>query len=281
MSRQPSHKLFHAGRLSVITFSTQEATFAIPLEQVHYIEKDVERNIKVDPCTNFNHQVITYRERAIPLYDFCNLTGSTSAAAFSQTLIESLNDAEQQHLTWINTLEESFKKNTPFPLPVNPDQCQFSTWYDSFETDDEELAEVIEKLNQQHHKIHSQTKDLLILRKTDPELAMTRFRREKLSSFTHLMRSFENARERVTASVRPIIVFVDQGNNKISALRLDNIKGIENYGMEDFSSDESNEGIMQKKQEEFKVVGYLRNGNKAPYILINFQPLNVTVQTKT
>ncbi len=272
MSGQSLQQLFNEGRLSVITFSTRDATFAIPLEQVRYIEKDVERNIKVDSQKSFNHEVITYQNRAIPLYDFCHLTGSTSAIDYGRHLLERLSVSEEQHLDWINALEESLKNKTPFTQATDPNKCQFGQWYNTFKADDEDLAEVMEKFDEPHRRLHGVAKELIQLAETDQSEAMARFRRERNGTFGQLMRLFEHARERVTAAIRPIIVFVDQGNNKISALRLDNIKDIQNYGMEDFSDDESTEGIMQRKQEEFKVEGYLRNGNKAPFILINCQP---------
>lgn len=272
MSAQAPKHLFTDGRLSVITFSTRDATFAIPLEQVRYIEKDVERNIKVDAHTSFNHEVITYQNRAIPLYDFCHLTGSTSAIDYGQKLLGHLNQSEEQHTEWINDLEHALKTKTPFTKTTDPNKCAFGIWYNSFKANDEDLAEVMDKFDEPHKKLHAMAGELIRLAEKDQQEALSRFKRERNNTFGQMIRLFEHARERVKAGIRPIIVFVDQGSNKISALRLDNIKDIQNYGLEDFSNDESTEGIMHRKQEEFKVEGYLRNGNKAPFILINCQP---------
>jgi hypothetical protein len=59
MSGKDINSLFNDRKLAAITFSTAEAAFAIPLEQVLYIEKDVQRNLKVDELDEFNHGVIT------------------------------------------------------------------------------------------------------------------------------------------------------------------------------------------------------------------------------
>ena len=47
MSNATVNALFKDGKISVITFATNDAAFAIPLDQVLYIEKDVKRNIKL------------------------------------------------------------------------------------------------------------------------------------------------------------------------------------------------------------------------------------------
>lgn len=273
MSGQSVESLFIDGKISVITFSTHDATFAIPLEQVRYIEKDVERNIKVDESSHFNHEVITFQNKAIPLYDFCNLTGSTSAVSNGHKLIEIFNGREQDHVEWMQALEDSIKEGVPFTKTTDPNKCAFGVWYNKFKSEDEDLNEVMVKFDEPHKHIHGLAKELLDIRQVDEERALTLFKRESANAFAQLRKLFDNARERVTASIRPIIVFVEQGNGKTTALRLDNIKDIESYSKSDFSRDESTEGMLKKKTEDFKIEGYLRNGDKAPFILVNCQPL--------
>ncbi len=272
MSGQSVDSLFIDGKISVITFSTHDATFAIPLEQVRYIEKDVERNIKVDESSQFNHEVITFQNKAIPLYDFCTLTGSTSSLTNGRKLVDIFNDREQDHVDWMKALEESIKKGVPFSKTVEPDKCAFGLWYNKFKTDDEDLAELMSKFDEPHRKIHGLAKTLLDLAETNKEQALTLYKREYSNTFAQLRRLFENARERVLTSIRPIIVFVEQNKGKTTALRLDNIKDIQSYSVQDFSRDESTEGILKRKTEDFRIEGYLRNGDKAPFILVNCQP---------
>ena len=61
MSGKDIINLFNDNKLTAITFSTADASFAIPLEQVLYIEKDVKRNLQVDALEEFNHGVITFQ----------------------------------------------------------------------------------------------------------------------------------------------------------------------------------------------------------------------------
>ncbi len=274
MSGQNIESLFKDDQISVITFSTREATFAIPLEQVKYIEKDVKRNIKVGKLDRFNHEVITYQNNAVPLFDFSILTGSRSQFEENKELISMLNDREKDHRDWMDSLDYAIKNNTLFNKATDHNECAFGVWYNQFFTNDSDLKEVLEKFDEPHKRIHALAESLLTLAKQDQALALKNLEKERNTTLAELLRLFETARERVRNSDRPIIVFVEQNNNQIGALRLDNIQDIESFSLKNFSRDTSTEGIMKKNETDFVIEGFLRSGDSAPCMLINCQPAN-------
>ncbi|MFD2232048.1 CZB domain-containing protein [Alkalimarinus sediminis] len=274
MSGQNIDSLFKDDQISVITFSTREATFAIPLEQVKYIEKDVKRNINVGKLDRFNHEVITYQNNAVPLFDFSILTGSRSQFEENKELIAMLNDREKDHRDWMDALDSAIKNSTPFTKTTDPNKCAFGVWYNQFTTNDSDLKEVLDKFDEPHKRIHALAESLLNQAKKDQTQALTALEKERSTTLAELLRLFETARERVRNSDRPIIVFVEQNDNEIGALRLDNIQDIESFSRKDFSRDTSTEGIMKKNKTDFVIEGFLRNGDSAPCMLINCQPAN-------
>lgn len=273
MSGQSIEDLFKDNRISVITFSTRDATFAIPLEQVRYIEKDVKRNIQVGKLDRFNHEVITYQNAAVPLYDFSTLTGSRSQFEECKSLISIFNEREKDHVEWMDQLEEAIENDTPFTKSIDPNKCAFGVWFNDFTTNDADLKEVLDKFASPHRKIHELAEHLLLLAKEDKAAALQRLERERNTTLAELLRLFETARERVKNSNRPIIVFIEQNNNEISALRLENIQDIESYDIKSFSRDTSTEGVMKKNESDFVVEGFLRSGDTPPCMLINCQPI--------
>lgn len=273
MSGQSIENLFQDSRISVITFSTREATYAIPLEQVRYIEKDVKRNIQVGGLDIFNHEVITYQNEAVPLFDFSALTGSKSYIQESKELVEIFNEREQDHVDWMNALEESITKGTPFTKAIDPNKCQFGVWYNNFKTNDEDLKDILIKFDEPHRHIHALANELLGLSQNNQADALKRLAFEKKTTLSTLRKLFQNGRERIINNVRPIIVFVEKNNGQIGALRLENIKDIQTYEIKDFSRDNSTEGIMKKNKRDFVIEGFLRDGDKPPCMLINCQPL--------
>ncbi|WP_250654950.1 CZB domain-containing protein [Alkalimarinus coralli] len=272
MSGQNIDSLFKDDQISVITFSTREATFAIPLEQVKYIEKDVKRNIKVGKLDRFNHEVITYQNNAVPLFDFSILTGSRSQFEENQELIAMLNEREKEHKDWMDALENAIKNDASFNKAIDHNECAFGVWYNQFTTNDSDLKEVLDKFYEPHKRIHKLAESLLTSAKEDKTHALGRLEKERHTTLAELLRLFETARERIRNSDRPIIVFVEQNNSAIGALRLDNIQDIESFSLKDFSRDTSTEGIMKRNETDFVIEGFLRRGDSAPCMLINCQP---------
>jgi hypothetical protein len=264
--------LFKDGKLAAITFATSEASFAIPLEQVLYIEKDVKRNLQVSALDEFNHEVITFQNNTVQLYDFNRLMGSENHQQTMAKLISKLDEMEQQHKDWLDALEQSLKENIPFNKALDPHKCAFGVWYNQFKTDNEELSEVLSRFDKPHKKLHGLARTLLDINKTDHEKALKLLAQERLDTLAELIHLFHLTKERATTSIRPIILFVEHNNAKVTAMRLDNINDIVTFDRKVFSLDDSSEGIMKNKSRDFKIEGFLRNKDNPPCLLINCQP---------
>ena len=264
--------LFKEGKLTAITFVTSEAAFAVPLEQVLYIEKDVKRNLQVNDLEEFNHEVITFQNNTVQLYDFNRLMGSENHQQAMARLVAKLDEMEQQHKDWLDSLETSLKDNVPFTKALDPRKCAFGLWYNNFETENDELAEVLSRFDEPHKKLHGLAKELLELNKTDHDKALAILTEERLSTLAELIHLFHLTKERALSSVRPIILFVEHNQGKVTALRLDNINDILTFDRKVFSRDDSSDGILKSKGRDFVVEGFLRDGENAPLMLINCQP---------
>jgi len=278
MSGKDIDSLFSDGKLATITFITADASFAVPLEQVMYIEKDVKRNLQVNELDEFNHEVITFQNNTVQLYDFNKLIGSENHQQSMQRLVTELDGYEQQHQDWVNTLEAAVKHNTPFNEVTEADKCSLGIWAANFETDNEELLDAIQRLQAPHEKLHKLAKKLIAM--TDKDEALKTLEQERQSTLTDLSHLFHLARERALSSVRPIILFVEHNDSRVTALRLDNINDIVTFDKSVFCRDDSTEGIMKTKTQDFLIEGFLRNGNDAPLMLINCQPSGLAMHTE-
>jgi hypothetical protein len=272
MSGKHIDSLFKDDLLPAITFVTADASFAIPLEQVLYIEKDVRRNLQVNELDEFNHEVITFQNNTVQLFDFNQLIGSENHQRTMNNLVSTLDEMEQQHREWLDSLEASLKNNTPFSKALDHAKCAVGMWLDKFETDNEELKEVLQRFNEPHRKLHDLAGELLNLNQSDPEEAMKVLHQERIGTLGDLIHLFHLTKERALSSIRPIILFVEHNGGKVTALRLDNINDIVTFNKKVFCSDDSADGIMRSKSEDFVIEGFLRDGNEAPLMLINCQP---------
>ncbi len=272
MSGKSIDDLFKDGKISTITFATSEASFAVPLEQVLYIEKDVKRNIQVNDLDKFNHEVITFQDKTVQLHDFNKLIGSENHQHAMFKLVAQLDDMEQQHKDWLNALEVSLTEHTPFSKALDPTKCAFGLWYKQFETENEELAEVLTRFDLPHKKLHGLAQELLELNKTDPDKSLAILAQERNGTLAELINLFQLTKERAISSIRPIILFVEHNQGKVTALRLDSINDINTFDRKVFSQDDSSEGILKKKGLDFVIAGFLREGDDPPILLINCQP---------
>jgi chemotaxis signal transduction protein len=267
MTSSSSNILFKDNKISVITFSTKDASFAIPLDQVLYIEKDVKRNIKLDELETFNHEVITYQNATVELYDFNKLIGSEDYRSRMKVLRGQLDDFRDEYDSWTENIESAIQAETLAPSAPTK-VVEFIKWTQQFQNTNTDLKEVIQSLAEPAKDLVKQL-DKIAHASANKDYAMPIFRRTIDGSYKAVMHQIEQAQERAETSVRPIILFVEHNNGRISALRLDNINDIVSYDWKNFSQDDSSDGLMKHRQDDYSIEGFLRNDDEAPLMLIN------------
>jgi hypothetical protein len=267
MSEESAYALFKDRKLSVITFSTKDAAFAIPLQQVLYIEKDVKRNIQLDELKSFNHEVITYQNNTVELYDFNKLIGSDDHQNRMSALMTDLDDYETAHLNWIEQIETAIQHQSG--APAKPEKVEeLLKWTRTYSNTNAELTEVINSLEEPSTELQKDLERTCQIM-ANQEQAQSMLKRTQENSLKAFHNHLQQAKERAENSIRPIILFVEHDNNRVSALRLDNIKDIIDYDWSNFSTDNSSEGLMKRRVDDYHIEGFLRNEDTAPLMLIN------------
>lgn len=267
MSEESAYALFKDNKLSVITFSTREASFAIPLQQVLYIEKDVKRNIQLDELNSFNHEVITYQNGTVELYDFNKLIGSDDHQSRMSALISELDDFGNAYTQWIDQLESAIQNGSN--APSKPSKVEeLIKWARAYSNSNLELTEVINGLVEPTSDLQKELERVcqVCTNKDQAYLLLRRVQENALKAFQNHL---QQAKERAENSIRPIILFVEHDNKRVTALRLDNIKDIVDYDWSNFSTDDSSDGLMKQRKADYHIEGFLRNEDRAPLMLIN------------
>ncbi len=233
--------------LAVITFHSNEARFAVPLQQVLYIEKDVARHSELGKLNEFDHEVITFQNQTVPLFDFNRLVGARGHREHVMELVTKLDEEEARYCAMTED-------------QIATSHSRFEYWLTNNSQNNPQLEDVYAELKAHHQELIS-----ALTQSDKPEQ-----RDKAIQRFTaHL----SAAKELAHNSIRPIILFLEHGAGKISALRLDQIQDIVNYQRQDFNSEDATEGILKQDKGLLKVEGFLRNGDQAPTILLNCQLL--------
>ncbi|MDX1452056.1 MAG: hypothetical protein R3183_05815 [Oleiphilaceae bacterium] len=230
--------LLEGDTLSAITFQAGSAHFAVPLQQVLYIEKDVSRHSELKQLERFSHEVITFQNQTVELYDFNALVGAEGHREHVDKLIARLN-------TSVEALQQASTEQAKKAIRG------LAQWLKDAAKAFEELADLSAELLP---NISAYLNDL----NENSDASRNKLRQE-----------LEAAKQRAPNALRPIILFLEHHNNKISALRLDKIEDIANYPASAFDDDNSTDGILKQDKGLLEVIGFLRNEEGAPTILLN------------
>lgn len=133
-----------------LVFKLQDDNYAVSSRYVVYISVlgDVTPTAGEDP--KYRGTVI-FNGKSAHVYDLRNIFGIRN---FEEELNELVRGRINDHVNWVNKLEESVNENRPFELTTNPHACAFGKWYDNFKTDDTYLAMYLKQIDEPHTKIH-------------------------------------------------------------------------------------------------------------------------------
>ena len=99
--------------------------------------------------------VINLRGRVLQLVDLRTRIGRVPAAREIEAFCELMNRRERDHVNWLGELERSVKEHRDFGLTLDPHQCAFGRWYDTYRADDMLVAGWLRKFDAPHKKIHA------------------------------------------------------------------------------------------------------------------------------
>ncbi len=146
-------------------------------------------------------------------------------------LVGEIKTYQQAHIDWVNALEHSIMTDEPFTKPRNPRMCAFGQWFYSFETDDEGLRTLLDKIELPHMHIHSLADKLLDMTAAGHrDQAVEELRIEKQTTLKKLLRVLDYITDYLNNSIHPIVLHLTQdGRTPWFSLVLDDIGDIIDY----------------------------------------------------
>ncbi len=199
----------------IFTFWNGDSMFAVEVSSILSTQQYLQDERPLPVSGKGLKGAVMYRNEPTPIFDFAESMGLASPFEENQQLIQMLVDREQDHIGWMNALENSIVNGSPFEKATDPHKCAFGKWYDKFHSRDEELTRVMKKFDVPHKHIHSLAKKLLNLRdKGETKQALAILSEERLITMSRLLRLFEEARGYIVSSERPVVMFVTKDGVK-------------------------------------------------------------------
>lgn len=95
-----------------------------------------------------------HRDQVIQMLDLRITFGFKTVADEYREFEEMINARKQDHVHWVDILEQSIENEEPFKLATNPHQCALGKWYDSFETTNSSVLFHLRKIEEPHRRLH-------------------------------------------------------------------------------------------------------------------------------
>jgi Chemotaxis signal transduction protein len=129
---------------------------------------------------------INFRNHVISILDLRTVFGLPTRIKEYSDFIKMLDQRKQDHINWVNTLKESVRNNTRFPLTTCPHQCAFGKWYDKYDHPNKKIMFHMERIREPHNKLHYAALDVAKIQEKDcPE-------DEKNEQIQEILRQVEN-----------------------------------------------------------------------------------------
>lgn len=212
-----------------MTFKSGRSLYAVPIENVLTINGIPDEL----HCRSFGQGgvlgVVEYLAMPVVVFDFSQATSMKSSMEEKAELVEILKRREQDHIDWLNALEQSIVEGTDFEKARDPGKCVFGLWYDKFETEDEDLQEIMADFDKPHKAIHALADQLLDMCKNgEKEKSLKILEYERKTTLTKLRNLFNKARDQLSGSIKPILIYLTlDGKQSHIALKVDEIANVE------------------------------------------------------
>ncbi|MFK8067549.1 MAG: CZB domain-containing protein [Gammaproteobacteria bacterium] len=225
------------GTITVMTLYIEDALYAIPIDNVVSLSKETdhiqELPIKAPGLIGVSH----YQNKVVPVIDIAQRIGIKSGTKGKNELIETLSAREQDHIDWLDALENSILTGEKFDKARDPHQCAFGKWLDSYKPRNESLLEIKSQFAEPHEQIHSLADKLLDMCSqgdVGKEAALKELKHERLTTSKRLRSLFSYSREQVSEMMRSILLYVTRdGITPAYAMLIDEVHDALDYNLKD------------------------------------------------
>ncbi len=216
--------------LPYLLFSVEGRFFAISTGQVQEM-LEVPETTSIPDAPDYVRGVINIRGNVYKLVDLRLRLGMKSQQQEIEELIENLNQRQQEHEYWIEELENCVKEDRDFTLALDPHECKFGKWYDSYDTNNTTVRMELKKFDKPHKAIHGTGREVIALAgegKKDEALEVIDARRN--GELALMIDLFEGMKELLRETYREIAIIVELEQDAF-ALAVDRVEAVENIDL--------------------------------------------------
>jgi len=171
--------------------------------------------------------VINLRGKVVKVVDLRCRLGMEPLMELLDSFEKMLQLRKQDHINWLNELEDCIRGKREFKLATNPHECQFGRWYYSFKTSNDVLAKLLPRFEAPHDAIHKTAIEALAeLYKGAPDKALAIIEERRDTALARMIRLLDNAMQLLRETNTEITVVLSS-NGKPQAVTVDRVLSVE------------------------------------------------------
>jgi len=207
-----------------VIFMLAKESYAVPCQYVQMM--GVVPSVTTIPnAPAFIRGTIQNRNQTTPLID---LRVRLNMLSFPNELETQMKRREQDHINWINELENSVKENRLFELTTDHHKCKFGKWFDTYEPKSYEEGEFLKKFDTPHQKIHKiAIKVEEYVKKKEQRRALEIIKQVRDNELVEMINLFPEFIEITRQQTEKEVVVILDDNNSRTSITADSIIGVE------------------------------------------------------
>ncbi|AFA47224.1 chemotaxis protein CheW [Acetobacterium woodii] len=209
-------------------FNLEESVYGVSSEHIIAIFL-LENIITMPDMPHYMRGVVNLRGKIVPIIDTRKFYGLPTVKEEIKELKKIMEVRKQDHINWLNELEESVIEDRDFKLTTDPHACAFGKWYDSFKTNDMVLNYLLKKFDTPHKQVHAvgtEVRRLMDQGKHDKAFdVINKAKQRELKKMVNLFNSFCNEYSETKREL--VIVLEDPKEDREIGLTVDKVIAVE------------------------------------------------------
>lgn len=226
-----------------VIFRLQKQRFAFNskyVESINLIEQEI---VPIPNSKNWVKGLMKYRDNVIKVIDLREKLGIISAMDEKNQFEEMMNQRKEDHIKWVDILEDSIKQKKKFPLTTDPHKCAFGRWYDSYQSDNYRVNHELSKINDPHVKLHETAiiAENLANQYQGQELELKQeelMRNLRNTHMSSVLKLIDNAKNVMLENFKGMIINLEV-NDQLIGLIIDDIIAVSQLSNIDFNQENS------------------------------------------
>lgn len=217
-----------AGRLysnthEYLVFTSAEQKFGLRQEVLVAII-DMPRHTLIPHMPTHMRGVIDYMGEPVPVYDIRKKMGLLPLSEETDTLIESLEQRKQDHLSWLAKLKDQVEHGQEISVQTDPHKCAFGLWYDACKFYSCNLTDYMSQFDAPHKRIHSLAIEVaLLIQSGKLEAAKEVIHQAENDELQTLLALFAGAAQKIKQYTYEYAVILDRADGQRIAILADKL----------------------------------------------------------